>query len=428
MTFRSIASFSAVRGAFARAAGRAAALAGAAALAALLLAPGAVRAKPAQSGPNPVASAVRVGGNQHDTRFVLDLTHKVDIAVFSLADPYRVVIDLPQVTFKLPRHAGEHGRGLVTAYRYGLVMRGGSRIVLDTAKPVRVKKAFVLPPASGQPARLVVDLSATDRASFLHTVALQNRDERAKRPRRIAVAPKEDKDPRPLIVLDPGHGGIDNGTHWKNIDEKDIVLAFARVLREKLNRIGKYQVLMTRTDDTYIPLNDRVRFARRHHASLFISLHADSLPAREGHAQGATVYTLSEKASDAQAAELANSENSSDVLAGVDLSNEPSDVASILFDLAQRETKTFSVRFAHHVVGQLRDTARLYKHPIKSAGFVVLKDPDVPSVLIELGYLSSAADRKNLISAAWRSKTAGALAEAVNAFFAARLANSRNAR
>ena len=429
MTFRSAASSSAVFGAIVRAVARSLAratvLAGGAALAALLLAPAAA---PAKDGPFPVASAVRVGGNQHETRFVLDLSHKVDIAVFSLADPYRVVIDLPQVTFKLPRRAGEHGRGLITAYRYGLVMRGGSRIVLDTAKPVSVRKAFVLPAAAGQPARLVLDLSATDRASFLRTVALQNRDERAKRPRRVAVTPKESNDPRPLIVLDPGHGGIDNGTHWKNIDEKDIVLAFARVLREKLNRTGKYRVLMTRGDDTYIPLNDRVRFARQHHASLFISLHADSLPAKEGHAEGATVYTLSEKASDAQAAELANSENSSDVLAGVDLSNEPSDVASILFDLAQRETKTFSVRFARDVVGQLRDTARLYKHPIKSAGFVVLKDPDVPSVLIELGYLSSAADRKNLISASWRSKTAGALAEAVDAFFAPRLANSRNAR
>ena len=429
MTFRSAASssadFGAIVRAVARSLARATVLAGGAALAALLLAPAAA---PAKDGPFPVASAVRVGGNQHETRFVLDLSHKVDIAVFSLADPYRVVIDLPQVTFKLPRRAGEHGRGLITAYRYGLVMRGGSRIVLDTAKPVSVRKAFVLPAAAGQPARLVLDLSATDRASFLRTVALQNRDERAKRPRRVAVTPKESNDPRPLIVLDPGHGGIDNGTHWKNIDEKDIVLAFARVLREKLNRTGKYRVLMTRGDDTYIPLNDRVRFARQHHASLFISLHADSLPAKEGHAEGATVYTLSEKASDAQAAELANSENSSDVLAGVDLSNEPSDVASILFDLAQRETKTFSVRFARDVVGQLRDTARLYKHPIKSAGFVVLKDPDVPSVLIELGYLSSAADRKNLISASWRSKTAGALAEAVDAFFAPRLANSRNAR
>ena len=428
MTFRSATSFKVVLAAIGRAVGRAAVLAVIVAAVAALLVPAALAATSAKANPYPVASAVRVGGNEHDTRFVLDLSRKVDIAVFSLADPYRVVVDLPQVTFKLPRRAGEHGRGLVTAYRYGLVMRGGSRIVLDTAKPVNVKKAFVLPAAAGQPARLVLDLSITDRTSFLRAIALQDRDERAKRSRRAAGAPKQSNDPRPLIVLDPGHGGIDNGTHWKSIDEKDIVLAFARILRKKLERSGKYRVLMTRNSDTYIPLRERVRFAREHHASLFISLHADSLPAKEGHAEGATVYTLSEKASDAQAAELASSENASDVLAGVDLSNEPSDVASILFDLAQRETKTFSVRFARDVVDQLRDTARLYKHPVKSAGFVVLKDPDVPSVLIELGYLSSAADRRNLISASWRSKTAGALADAVDAFFAPRLATSGGTR
>ncbi len=428
MTFRrfttSVNAFlEAARDALARTAGRAGLLAAAVVLSAPAFMPAA-----AKDGGYPVASAVRVGGSQHDTRFVLDLSRKVDIAVFSLADPYRVVVDLPQVTFKLPRHAGEHGRGLVTAFRYGLVMRGGSRIVLDTDKPVSVKKAFVLPSAGGQPARLVLDLTATDRASYMRSIALQNRDEQAKRPPRVAAAPSRSNDPRPLIVLDPGHGGIDNGTHWKSIDEKDIVLAFARELRAKLLKLGKFRVMMTRGDDTYIPLHDRVRFAREHHASLFISLHADSLPAKEGHAEGATVYTLSEKASDAQAAELANSENASDVLAGVDLSNEPSDVASILFDLAQRETKTFSVQFARDVVGQLRDTARLYKHPVKSAGFVVLKDPDVPSVLIELGYLSSAADRKNLVSAAWRAKTAGALADAVDQFFAPRLATSGGTR
>ncbi len=242
------------------------------------------------------------------------------------------------------------------------------------------------------------------------------------------MVPKRSNDPRPLIVLDPGHGGIDNGTHWKSVDEKDIVLAFARTLREKLEHSGKYRVAMTRGDDTFVALGDRVRFARARRAALFISLHADSLPPKEGHAEGATVYTLSEKASDAQAAELANSENASDIIAGVDLSNEPSDVASILVDLAQRETKTFSMQFARNVVGELRDTAKLYKRPIKSAGFVVLKDPDVPSVLIELGYLSSAADRKNLTSPAWRAKTAGALAEAVDVFFAPRLATTGGAR
>jgi N-acetylmuramoyl-L-alanine amidase len=409
---------------------RAAVLAVLACLAAAALAPSRAPAAEAGkgAGPYPVASAVRVGGNGQQTRFVLDLSHKIDIAVFSLADPYRVVVDLPQITFKLPRHAGEHGRGLVTAYRYGLVMRGGSRIVLDTSKPVSVKKAFVLPAAAGQPARLVLDLAATDRATFLHNIALQDRDDRAKRPPQVAAEAPRSSDPRPLIVLDPGHGGIDTGTHWDGIDEKNVVLAFGLDLRRKLEHSGKYRVLMTRSDDTYITLGDRVRFARSHRAALFISLHADSLPPKEGHAEGATVYTLSEKASDAQAAELANSENSSDILAGVDLSKEPSDVASILVDLAQRETKTYSVQFARDVVNELRDTARLYKHPMKSAGFVVLKDPDVPSVLIELGYLSSAADRKNLNSPAWRNKTAGALADAIDAFFAPRLATTGGPR
>jgi N-acetylmuramoyl-L-alanine amidase len=432
VTFCRPASFS-VLGALARALGRAAVLAAVAAVSAVLLAPSpapaaGAYANTAKPGPYPIVSAVRVGGNDELTRFVMDVSRKVDIAVFSLADPYRIVIDLPQVIFDLPRHTGEHGRGLITAYRYGLVMRGGSRIVLDTSKPVQVKKAFVLPAAAGQPARMVLDLTATDRASFLHNIVLQNRAARPKQPRQVVEAPKQSNDPRPLIVLDPGHGGIDNGTHWKDIDEKDIVLAFARTLREKLMKSGKYRVAMTRTDDTYVTLGDRVRFARSRHAALFISLHADSLPPGEGHAEGATVYTLSEKASDAQAAQLANSENASDVVAGVDLSNEPSDVANILIDLAQRETKTFSVQFARDAVGGLRDAARLYKHPIKSAGFVVLKDPDVPSVLIELGYLSSAADRKNLTSPAWRAKTAGALASAIDAFFAPRLAISGGAR
>jgi N-acetylmuramoyl-L-alanine amidase len=425
VTFRRFAKFDAVLGASARACCRAVVLAAVAGVAAVLLTPASAAGaeKVGKKTPHPIASAVRLGGNEQQTRFVLDVSDKVDIAAFTLADPYRVVVDLPQIAFKLPKRAGARGRGLITAYRYGLVMRGGSRIVLDTAKPVAVKKAFVLAPAAGQPARLVLDLVAIDRAAFMRNIALQDRAARPKR-RRIAKAPEKSNDPRPLIVLDPGHGGIDNGTHWKDIDEKDIVLAFARTLRKNLEKSGKYRVAMTRDDDTFIPLGERVRFAHSRRAALFISLHADSLPPKEGHAEGATVYTLSEKASDAQAAELANAENASDIIAGVDLSNEPSDVASILVDLAQRETKTFSVQFARHVVGELRNTAKLYKRPIKSAGFVVLKDPDVPSVLIELGYLSSATDRKNLTSSAWRAKTAGALAAAVDVFFAPRLAGT----
>jgi N-acetylmuramoyl-L-alanine amidase len=372
----------------------------------------------------PVATDVRVGGDDHRTRFVVDLTRKIDLAAFTLADPYRVVVDLPQVAFKLPAKAGEHGRGLVKAFRYGLIMQGGSRIVLDTKGPVRVDKAFVLDSAAGQPARLVLDLSATDRDSYLRNIEVQSHATPHIKVQRSAAVPESDKDPRPLIVLDPGHGGIDSGTKSFDgkVDEKDVVLAFGLELRKILERSGKYRVAMTRTDDTFVPLQERVRFARQHHASLFISIHADSVPRREGQAEGASVYTLSEKASDAEAAYIAETENKSDAIAGVDLTAEPDDVANILVDLAQRETKTFSLQFARAAVNELKTTARLHKHPLKSAGFVVLKAPDVPSVLVELGYMSTKDDLTHLRSSAWRARASAALAEAVDTFFTRRLA------
>ena len=368
----------------------------------------------------PEATDVRLGGDAKQTRFVVDLTRKVDITSFTLADPYRVVIDLPQIAFKLPPRAGEQGRGLVKAFRYGLIMQGGSRIVLDVTGPVRVEKAFTLAAVDGQPARLVLDLAATDRVSFLRDIGL------ARPARQAAIrnepAAQASSDPRPLIVIDPGHGGIDTGT--KGLDgqeEKDLVLAFGLKLRDLLERSGKYRVSMTRKDDTFIPLTERVRIARQLKAALFISIHADSVPRSEGIAEGASVYTLSEHASDAEAGRLAETENRSDIIAGVDLSAEPDDVANILIDLAQRETKTFSLQFAQMVVGDIKRVAPLHLRPVKSAGFIVLKAPDVPSVLIELGYMSTRRDLKNLISADWQAHTADAMAHAVDNFFAKRL-------
>jgi N-acetylmuramoyl-L-alanine amidase len=210
----------------------------------------------------------------------------------------------------------------------------------------------------------------------------------------------------------------------KGYAEKDIVLEFSLILRDKLEKSGKYRVAMTRSDDTFIPLGDRVAFARARQAGLFISIHADALAKREGEAQGASVYTLAEKASDAEAARLADAENRADAISGVDLSTEPGDVADILIDLAQRETKTFSAKFAHTLVGELRSTARLHKNPLKSAGFMVLKAPDVPSVLVELGYVTSKTDLKSLTSDVWRDKTADALARAVDQFFGTRVAGT----
>jgi N-acetylmuramoyl-L-alanine amidase len=204
--------------------------------------------------------------------------------------------------------------------------------------------------------------------------------------------------------------------------EKDIVLDFAKRLRERIERSGKFRVLMTRNDDTYVPLNERVHIARNAGASLFVSIHADSLPRKEGTAQGATVYTLSNKASDAQAAELADKENGADVIAGVDLKSEPNDVAGILIDLAQRETKSFSMQFARDVVSDMKAVARLHKAPIKAAGFRVLKAPDVPSVLVELGYVSNREDLRSLMSDAWRDRTADSIAKAVDTYLSTRIA------
>ena len=371
------------------------------------------------------ATDIRVGGDDKQTRVVVDLSRKIDIAAFTLADPYRVVVDLPQTTFKLAANAGEQPRGLVKAFRYGLIMQGGSRIVLDTKGPVRLEKAFVLDAAENQPARLVLDLVATDRNSFMRNIALANRPAQAA-PARPSEAPaKVDGDARPLVVIDPGHGGIDNGTKGAGGElEKDIVLAFALTLREKLEASGKYRVAMTRAEDEFIALGERVRFARSRSAALFISIHADALPKREGQAEGATVYTLSENASDVEAARLAETENKADVIAGVDLTAEPDDVANILVDLAQRETKTFSAQFARTVVDELKSAARLHKHPLKSAGFKVLLAPDVPSVLVELGYMSTKDDLKQLTSASWRARTAQALAQAVDIYFTPRVAGA----
>ncbi|MGB7778492.1 MAG: N-acetylmuramoyl-L-alanine amidase [Pseudolabrys sp.] len=381
----------------------------------------------APSGESPsVATDIRIGGDDKQTRFVVDLSRKIDITAFMLADPYRVVVDLPRTTFKLPANTGVQARGLVKAFRYGLIMQGGSRIVLDTKAPVRLEKAFVIDAAEGQPARLVLDLVATDRASFMRNITLANRSAQQSASARPSDAPpKVEGDARPLIVIDPGHGGIDNGAKGTGGElEKDVVLAFALTLREKLEAQGKYRVAMTRSEDEFVALGERVRFARSRNAALFVSVHADALPKREGLAEGATVYTLSENASDAEAARLAETENKADVIAGVDLTAEPDDVANILVDLAQRETKTFSMQFARTVVEELKSAARLHKHPLKSAGFKVLLAPDVPSVLVELGYMSTKDDLKQLTSANWRARTAQALAQAVDAYFTPRVAGA----
>ncbi|HEX2632369.1 MAG TPA: N-acetylmuramoyl-L-alanine amidase [Bradyrhizobium sp.] len=381
----------------------------------------------------PIASDARLAGDNKQTRFVLDLDKAVRFRAFTLADPYRVVLDIPQVTFQLRAGIGTSGRGLVKAFRYGLVMPGGSRMVFDLTGPAKITKAAVLDAASGQPARLVLEFEETDRTSFVQLLGAESRPEL--RPgigtaasavaSAEAAAPIEAPavtDSRPVIVIDPGHGGIDNGTQTSTESEKNLVLGFGLALRERLEKSGKYRVVMTRTDDTFIPLDDRVKIARNQSAALFVSIHADALPRGEGDAQGATIYTLSDRASDAEAERLAEAENKADAIGGVNLTEEPTEVADILIDLAQRETRTFSNHFARLLLSEMRNTVRMHKRPLKSAGFRVLKAPDVPSVLVELGYVSNKGDLEHLISEGWRSRTVGSMASAIDAFLAKRLA------
>ncbi len=395
----------------------------------------------------PIASDVRLAGDDKRTRFILDLDRNIPFRAFALADPYRVVVDLPQITFRLAAGSGAAGRGLVKAFRYGLVMPGGSRIVFDLAGPAKIEKSYVLDAANGQPPRLVLELEAVDRTTFVQSLAVEGRpDLRPAIGTATAVAATavvatataladatgtakaaDPPDTRPVVVIDPGHGGIDNGTQASGESEKNLVLGFALALRDRVEKAGKYRVVMTRTDDTFVPLADRVRIARNHSAALFVSIHADALPRREGDAQGATIYTLSDKASDAEAERLAELENRADAIGGVNLTEEPTDVADILIDLAQRETRTFSNRFARLLKSEMKTTARMHKHPLKSAGFKVLKAPDVPSVLIELGYVSNKSDLEHLVSDNWRSRTVGSVAQAIDAFFAKRMVSAGSA-
>lgn len=368
-----------------------------------------------------VAKDARLAGDRGRTRFIADLSKKVDVNVFSLADPYRVIVDLPEVNFQMPPGLGSEKRGLVTGYRYGLFAPGKSRIVIDVSGPFLVDKAFVLEARADQPARLVVDLVVTDRTTFLAKL-------RAARIPVVGSIPKlkphaQATAAKPVVILDPGHGGIDPGTASGNgVTEKEVVLAFAKTLRQKLEAKGDYQVYLTREGDTFLALRERVEFAQSKGANLFVSIHADSFPKHANEASGATVYTLSERASDDEAKELAAKENFSDAIAGVELPTDRDEVvANILIDLAQRETQNRSIVFARSVVGEM-SAAELHRKSLKSAGFRVLKSPDVPSVLLELGFLSNPDDEKRLTSETWRAAMAEKVGAAIDAYFAKRVA------
>jgi N-acetylmuramoyl-L-alanine amidase len=402
-----------------------------------------------------VTTGARVGGDETRTRFVADISKTVSYSVYVLPDPYRVIIDMPDMNFDLPPGIGRKVRGLVSEYRYGILEPGKSRIVIDTKGPVLIEKSFLVEAQAGQPARIVVDLVKTTETAFASSYSAdQNQNkteiaavsaeapipppatdsvpedepvvEAASSPQETPVVPAAPKKlGRKTIVLDPGHGGIDPGAVSRSgTKEKDVVLAFANSLRNALARTGKYDVVLTRDDDTFIGLKQRVEVARQENADLFIAIHADTVRGQD--ARGLTIYTLSDKASDAEAEELAKKENRSDIIGGLDLQAENKEVTDILIDLAQRESKNHAVFFSKKAVSQLKPLTLMTGKPMRSAGFMVLKAPDIPSVLIELGYLSSKSDEKLLTSDAWQSKIAKAFVNAIDGYFTTELASKSN--
>jgi len=386
---------------------------------------------------DPVVTDVRVSQSGPTTRFVLDATAPMDLRLFTLPDPDRVVIDMPEVGWKLPQRALPTSIGLLAKLRYGLFQPGNSRVVIDLTGPAAVERVFRLPPDSAYGHRIVVDLRSVTRAAFIaatnQTVAAPAMGGAAN----IAAprAPAADASTHPaavlaalapphrpaapakrVIAIDPGHGGVDPGaTGPSGLLEKDVTLSFARLLRDELLKTGRYQPVLTRDRDIFIRLRDRVRIAREAGAELFVSLHADTVA--DPAIRGLSVYTLSEQASDREAAALAEKENKADVIAGIDLTNESAQVTTILIDLAQRETMNQSARFAAGMVQEVANQSPLLRNTHRFAGFAVLKAPDVPSVLVELGFLSNRQDERQLKNRNYLQKLAVTTAQAVDRFF-----------
>lgn len=367
----------------------------------------------------PVAVAARLAQDAGGGVLTFDLSRPVEANAYTLSAPDRIVVDLPEVVFEVPARGSESdagGDGPVKAFRFGLLAPGRSRIVIDlnrTACPGVASK----PVASGAEAsRLTIEIKPCDDVSF--AAAEKPSDEAAAASDPGLGAEPASSSP-PVIVLDPGHGGIDSGARGLGgVEEKTLVLAFCAELKRQLDAGGHYKVLMTREGDQYVDLDDRVAFARAADAALFISVHADAL--REyGSVAGSTVYTVADRASDAEAARVAAHENAADRDPDkVRKAEQDPGVVDILSDLRRRETRAYAHLFARGLIADLRGATRLNHNPERSAGFVVLKAPEFPSVLIELGYLSNPEDVAAMQSVEWRARAAAAVNRSVEAFFA----------
>jgi N-acetylmuramoyl-L-alanine amidase len=351
---------------------------------------------------NAEASGLRRTGAVVEVTFVI--SQPVPWRVRFLDGPPRLIVDTREVDWTGVERMDTPSP--MVALRAGAFRAGWSRLVIELDGPQRLSVSEMLTGAGETRIRLA--LEPTDAAGFAAEAA------RPDLPDWTAPDPAELMPPLPegagamVVVLDPGHGGIDPGAEHEGQSEADLMLTFARELKDVLVRDGRFSVVLTRDEDVFVPLETRTSIARGAEADLFLSLHADALA--EGEAQGATVYTLSDEAIDAATAALAERHDRDDLLAGIDLSDQDDVVAKVLMDMARTETAPRTGRLADAIVGAIKAAElRMHRRPRQEGGFSVLKTPDIPSVLLELGFLSSERDVRRLTDPAWRARMAEAI-------------------
>lgn len=370
-----------------------------------------------------VIKGVRIGLTGTKTRFVIDSKKGIKPNIFMLASPRRLVIDVPNATWV--GSATAEASGSIDRYRYGQWKPGIFRLVLDLNGPVKIDKLFTLKPSSGYGYRTVLDLQPVVQAEFLREVS----NHRKKRQTLKSVSSarntkaKRVKNKR-IVFIDPGHGGHDPGNLGViGIHEKKVVLAISKQIKKTLDVSGRYDVRLTRNSDFYVDHRERFRMAQRADADLFISVHADAFTNKK--ANGGTVYTLAEKSSDKETALLVQQHNNTGEIGGLDVETESPDVIPILLDLAMREKMNASAQFAEILLPELQKSINMRKIAHRSGPFLVLKDPVVPSILLETGYLSNKNDAKFITSSNGRKKIAGAVSKGIDAYFRQLAQNGR---
>jgi len=364
-----------------------------------------------------------VGNHTDKERIVIELSSPAQFRSFVMPSPNRIIVDMAEFNWKVSNVQKPSGT-LIKDVRFGALGGGQGRLVFETNSPVMIKSAFQIEKGQGQPDRVVIDFSATS-AGTMKESSTQILGTMNTNPQKTAMSlPKEKKDSdvpskrkqKKLVIIDPGHGGQDPGARGANgMYEKSIVLAVGLELKRQLENAG-YRVEMTRSTDVFIPLHGRVKFARKKGGDLFVSLHADSISRSD--VTGASVYTLSDKASDKETEKLAERENKSDLIAGIDLSHQEGDVADILIDLAARDTMNQSRYLAKTVITTFdKSGVKILDKKYRSAGFAVLKAMDIPSILVEMGYLTNRQEVERLSTSSYRAKIATALKQSVDAYF-----------